>query len=42
MNIVVKRSQTELQNSYDRVAEEYTKRFYDELNRKPFIGRQLQ
>lgn len=31
----------ELQNSYDRVAEEYAKRFYDELDRKPFDRKML-
>lgn len=28
----MERSQTELQNSYNRVAAEYAKRFYDELD----------
>ncbi|HEY9847667.1 MAG TPA: methyltransferase domain-containing protein, partial [Candidatus Caenarcaniphilales bacterium] len=37
----MERAQTELQNSYDRVAEEYAKRFYDELDRKPFDRKML-
>lgn len=32
---------TELQNSYDRVAEEYAKRFYNELDSKPFDRKML-
>lgn len=32
----MERARIELQNSYDLVAEEYAKRFYDELDRKPF------
>ncbi len=30
-----------MQNSYDRVAEEYAKQFYDELGRKPFDRKML-
>jgi 2-polyprenyl-3-methyl-5-hydroxy-6-metoxy-1,4-benzoquinol methylase len=37
----MEREQTELQNSYDRVAEEYAKQFYDELGRKPFDRKML-
>lgn len=37
----MERSQTELQNSYNRVAEAYAKRFYDELDRKPFDRKML-
>lgn len=37
----MERVQTELQNSYDLVAEEYAKRFYDELDRKPFDRKML-
>jgi ubiquinone/menaquinone biosynthesis C-methylase UbiE len=37
----MERSQTELQTSYDRVAAEYAKRFYDELDRKPFDCKML-
>lgn len=37
----MEQAQTELQNSYDRVAEEYAKRFYDELDRKPFDRKML-
>lgn len=37
----MERSQTELQTSYDRAAAEYAKRFYDELDRKPFDRKML-
>lgn len=37
----MERSQTELQTSYNRVAEAYAKRFYDELDRKPFDQKML-
>ena len=37
----MERSQTELQTSYDCVAAEYTRRFYDELDRKPFDCKML-
>ena len=37
----MEQAQTELQNSYDRVAEEYAKRFHDELDRKPFDRKML-
>ncbi|GAP96673.1 class I SAM-dependent methyltransferase [Leptolyngbya sp. NIES-2104] len=37
----MERSQTELQTSYDRVAAEYAKQFYDELDRKPFDCKML-
>ncbi len=37
----MEQAQTELQNSYDRVAEEYAKRFHDELERKPFDRKML-
>ncbi|MBD3885168.1 methyltransferase domain-containing protein [Phormidium tenue FACHB-886] len=30
-----------MQNSYDHVAEKYAKRFYDELDRKPFDRKML-
>lgn len=37
----MEQAQTELQNSYDRVAEEYAKRFYNELDSKPFDRKML-
>ncbi|MDV2994506.1 MAG: 2-phytyl-1,4-beta-naphthoquinone methyltransferase, chloroplastic [Chroococcidiopsis sp. SAG 2025] len=37
----IERLQTELQNSYDLVAEEYARQFYDELDRKPFDRKML-
>jgi SAM-dependent methyltransferase len=37
----MEQEQTELQNSYNRVAEEYAKQFYDELDRKPFDRKML-
>lgn len=37
----MERARIELQNSYDPVAEEYAKRYYDELNRKPFDRKML-
>lgn len=37
----MEQAQTELQNSYDRVAEEYAKRFYNELDSKPFDCKML-
>jgi ubiquinone/menaquinone biosynthesis C-methylase UbiE len=37
----MERSQTELQNSSDHVAKAYAKRFYDELDRKPFDRKML-
>ena len=37
----MEQAQTELQNSYNRVAEEYAKRFYNELNSKPFDRKML-
>jgi ubiquinone/menaquinone biosynthesis C-methylase UbiE len=37
----MERARIELQNSYDHVAEEYAKRFYDELDRKPFDRKML-
>jgi ubiquinone/menaquinone biosynthesis C-methylase UbiE len=37
----MEQAQTELQNSYDRVAEEYAKRFYHELGSKPFDRKML-
>lgn len=37
----MEQAQTELQNSYDRVAEEYAKRFSNELDSKPFDRKML-
>jgi ubiquinone/menaquinone biosynthesis C-methylase UbiE len=37
----MEQAQTELQNSYDRIAEEYAKRFYNELDSKPFDRKML-
>jgi ubiquinone/menaquinone biosynthesis C-methylase UbiE len=37
----MEQAQTELQNSYDCVAEEYAKRFYYELDSKPFDRKML-
>ncbi|MHC5747035.1 MAG: class I SAM-dependent methyltransferase [Nostoc sp.] len=37
----MEQAQTGLQNSYDRVAQEYAKQFYDELDRKPFDRKML-
>jgi SAM-dependent methyltransferase len=38
---LMEQAQTELQNSYDRVAQEYAKQFYDELDSKPFDRKML-
>ena len=37
----MKKKPIELQNSYDRVAEDYAKQFGDELTKKPFDCRML-
>ena len=38
---MIKETQTELQSGYDRVAGEYARQFYDELDKKPFDRKML-
>lgn len=38
---MMERAQTELQNSYDRVAQKYAEQFRDEMSKKPFDRKML-